>query len=89
MNFLLQDPALPRRRVAKKTTISKDPVSNNNTKRNSITPQRTRISTTDETYDELNRYASPSQTIIPINNNEVNKIFIAVTELKFFIGNWS
>ncbi len=65
--FLLQDPPLPRRRVAKKTTITKD----TNTKRNSNTSQRT---------DELNHYSLPSrqqsQTIIPINNTEVTKILL-------------
>ncbi|CAF1206027.1 unnamed protein product [Rotaria sp. Silwood1] len=70
----ISDPPLPRRRVAKKTTISKGP-SSNIINRNPLVHQRTRISTNDETFDELNHYASSSsrqqsQSIIPINNNE-------------------
>jgi len=69
----ISDPPLPRRRVAKKTTISKD-VPSNNINRSPMVHQRTRISTTDETYDEANHYTAPSrqqsQSIIQINNNE-------------------
>jgi hypothetical protein len=49
--------------------------------------QRTRISTTDETYDEPNHYTpssrQQSQSTIQINNNEVKKSFIVNNQVKF------
>ncbi|CAF2782850.1 unnamed protein product [Rotaria sp. Silwood2] len=69
----ISDPPLRRRRVAKKTTISKGP-SSNIINQNPVVHQRTCISTNDKTFDELNHYTpslrQQSQSIIPINNNE-------------------
>jgi len=53
-----------------------------------VVHQRTRILTTDETYDEVNQYIPPSrqqsQSIIQINNNEVKKNSIVNSQVKFF-----
>ncbi|CAF1013507.1 unnamed protein product [Adineta steineri] len=70
---LIADPPLPRRRVAKKTTISKSIPTNNNNK-TPINQQRTRRITADDTYDEITHYTPPSrqssQPIMNVNNNE-------------------
>jgi len=69
----VSDPSLPRRRVAKKTTISKDIPSNTTNVRSPIGRQRTRVSTNDDTFDEVNHFTSsrqPSQSSIQINNTE-------------------
>ncbi|CAF3372656.1 unnamed protein product [Rotaria sp. Silwood2] len=70
----IPDPPLPRRRVAKKTTVSKCLPSNNNNK-NPIIHQSTRQTITDDNYDDLSHYTSPvrqssSQSMTSINNSE-------------------
>ncbi|CAF1487443.1 unnamed protein product, partial [Rotaria sp. Silwood1] len=54
------DLSLPRRCVAKMTTISKDP-SSNIINRNPLVHSRTHIATDDGTFDELNHFVSPSR----------------------------
>ncbi|CAF1275826.1 unnamed protein product [Rotaria sp. Silwood1] len=68
----ITDPPLPRRRVAKKTTVSKCLPSNNN---NPIIHQSTRQTIANDSYDDMSHYTSPivrqsSQSMTSINNNE-------------------
>ena len=68
------DAPLPRRRVAKKTTIDKYPPSNSGN-RNSSTAQRARRTATPDAYDDMAEYTpsgrQSSQSALPMSNNEV------------------
>ncbi|CAF0813161.1 unnamed protein product [Rotaria sordida] len=71
----IADPPLPRRRVAKKTTISKclpsNNNNNNNNNKNPIIHQSTRQTIVDDNYDDMSHYTSSGrQSITSINNNE-------------------
>ncbi|CAF0824031.1 unnamed protein product [Adineta ricciae] len=74
---LISDPPIPRRRVAKKTTISKSIPStpSNKNSGNQQQQQRARRVTADDNFDEMPHYASSStrqrsQSIITVNNSE-------------------
>ncbi|CAF3320353.1 unnamed protein product [Rotaria socialis] len=64
----ISDPPLARRRVAKKSTITKSTPSSN---KNPIMHQNTRQTINDDNYDEMTEYNSPTrQSTTSINNNE-------------------
>lgn len=65
--------------------------------RNSIDRQRTRISTTDDTYDEVNPYIpsssssrqQQSQSVVQMHNNEVRRKRYYYCRFFSCLGNWS
>ena len=74
----MTDAPLPRRRVAKKTTVDKFPPTNPNS-RNSLPSSRSRRATaTDDNFDDMTEYIpsgrSSTQSVPPIRNNEVKMI---------------